>query len=294
ISVYFLKHDPRLIERRMRVGPLAEQRPSQKINGDHLDWLCSASRPARPGLSLALLERAALACAPGQCGSCAQLCYPLHRAQAKQLCGFDGHSGSGSAGGLDRSLCDREAPFVFGRPAVTRSHAIGARIVLDHAGHSAVVSGAGLAAARRGTLSEADPARFRAVLPRYTFSPGSMGLVATCPSANCAVRNAATKPGIAGSISRAPRTIRISSSSGCFSRARCARTRSRRVLASSVERKTLISAISGPLTTMVHPASASKPAISRPVSSLSSRATLRSRSTLSPTTSSGSGVPHGK
>src|SRR5215831_11056433 len=30
-SVYFLKHDPRLIERRMRVGPLAEQRPSQKI-----------------------------------------------------------------------------------------------------------------------------------------------------------------------------------------------------------------------------------------------------------------------
>src|SRR5262245_3494861 len=31
ISVYFLKHDPRLIERRMRAGPLAEQRPSQKI-----------------------------------------------------------------------------------------------------------------------------------------------------------------------------------------------------------------------------------------------------------------------
>jgi protein-S-isoprenylcysteine O-methyltransferase Ste14 len=31
ISVYFLKHDPKLVERRMRVGPAAEQRPVQKI-----------------------------------------------------------------------------------------------------------------------------------------------------------------------------------------------------------------------------------------------------------------------
>jgi protein-S-isoprenylcysteine O-methyltransferase Ste14 len=31
ISVYFLKHDPKLVERRMRAGPLAEQRVAQKI-----------------------------------------------------------------------------------------------------------------------------------------------------------------------------------------------------------------------------------------------------------------------
>ena len=31
ISVYFLKHDPKLVERRMKVGPAAEQRPVQKI-----------------------------------------------------------------------------------------------------------------------------------------------------------------------------------------------------------------------------------------------------------------------
>ena len=31
ISIYFLKHDPKLVARRMRAGPLAEQRPSQKI-----------------------------------------------------------------------------------------------------------------------------------------------------------------------------------------------------------------------------------------------------------------------
>jgi protein-S-isoprenylcysteine O-methyltransferase Ste14 len=31
ISVYFLKHDPKLVERRMKVGPLAEQEPAQKI-----------------------------------------------------------------------------------------------------------------------------------------------------------------------------------------------------------------------------------------------------------------------
>jgi protein-S-isoprenylcysteine O-methyltransferase Ste14 len=31
ISIYFLKHDPKLVERRMHVGPLAEQRPTQKI-----------------------------------------------------------------------------------------------------------------------------------------------------------------------------------------------------------------------------------------------------------------------
>jgi protein-S-isoprenylcysteine O-methyltransferase Ste14 len=31
ISIYFLKHDPKLVERRMRVGPVAEQEPAQKI-----------------------------------------------------------------------------------------------------------------------------------------------------------------------------------------------------------------------------------------------------------------------
>ena len=31
ISIYFLKHDPKLVERRMRAGPLAEDRLSQKI-----------------------------------------------------------------------------------------------------------------------------------------------------------------------------------------------------------------------------------------------------------------------
>jgi len=31
ISIYFLKHDPKLIERRMQIGPMAEQEPAQKI-----------------------------------------------------------------------------------------------------------------------------------------------------------------------------------------------------------------------------------------------------------------------
>src|SRR5262249_3557590 len=31
IGIYFLKHDPKLVERRMKVGPAAEQRPVQKI-----------------------------------------------------------------------------------------------------------------------------------------------------------------------------------------------------------------------------------------------------------------------
>jgi protein-S-isoprenylcysteine O-methyltransferase Ste14 len=31
ISIYFFKHDPKLIERRMRAGPAAEQEPAQKI-----------------------------------------------------------------------------------------------------------------------------------------------------------------------------------------------------------------------------------------------------------------------
>jgi len=31
VSVYFLRHDPKLVERRMKVGPAAEQRPAQKI-----------------------------------------------------------------------------------------------------------------------------------------------------------------------------------------------------------------------------------------------------------------------
>jgi protein-S-isoprenylcysteine O-methyltransferase Ste14 len=31
ISIYFLKHDPKLVERRMQVGPMAEREPTQKI-----------------------------------------------------------------------------------------------------------------------------------------------------------------------------------------------------------------------------------------------------------------------
>ena len=31
ISIYFLRHDPKLVERRMKVGPAAEQEPTQKI-----------------------------------------------------------------------------------------------------------------------------------------------------------------------------------------------------------------------------------------------------------------------
>jgi protein-S-isoprenylcysteine O-methyltransferase Ste14 len=31
LSVYFLKHDPKLVERRMKVGPTAEREPAQKI-----------------------------------------------------------------------------------------------------------------------------------------------------------------------------------------------------------------------------------------------------------------------
>jgi protein-S-isoprenylcysteine O-methyltransferase Ste14 len=31
ISIYFLKHDPKLVERRMRAGPMAEQETAQKI-----------------------------------------------------------------------------------------------------------------------------------------------------------------------------------------------------------------------------------------------------------------------
>jgi protein-S-isoprenylcysteine O-methyltransferase Ste14 len=31
MSIYFLKHDPKLVERRMHIGPTAEQEPAQKI-----------------------------------------------------------------------------------------------------------------------------------------------------------------------------------------------------------------------------------------------------------------------
>ena len=36
IGVYFFKHDPKLIERRMKAGPAAEKEPTQKTH--HLFW----------------------------------------------------------------------------------------------------------------------------------------------------------------------------------------------------------------------------------------------------------------
>ena len=90
-----------------------------------------------------------------------------------------------------------------------------------------------------------------------------------CPNRDS--RKAVTKRGIAGSRSLCLRMMRISASSGCCSRARCARMRSRRAAELSFDRKTLICAISGPSATMVQPGSLANSVTLRPVSSLSSR-----------------------
>ena len=93
ISVYFLKHDPKLVERRMKVGPAAEQRPVQKIimaitlTGFILLIVLPGLR-----LPLALVVRANLARTRCQLYAGIELCDLFHCAQAKQLCGVDDQS----------------------------------------------------------------------------------------------------------------------------------------------------------------------------------------------------------
>ena len=119
ISIYFLKHDPKLVERRMKVGPAAEQRPVQKIimaitfGGLHI-----ADRSARLRLSLALVCGAGLARARSQRPARVELRHLFHCAQAEQLRGINDQGRGGPTGRLDWPVCNREASALLGRPAV--------------------------------------------------------------------------------------------------------------------------------------------------------------------------------
>ena len=116
ISIYLLKHDPKLVERRMKAGPAAEQRPvAENHHGDHSGGLHFADRPARFRLRwhwsavptwLVLAANAVLALS---------FVHLFHRAQTEQLRGIDDQGRGGPTGRLNRPLCNRQASALLGR-----------------------------------------------------------------------------------------------------------------------------------------------------------------------------------
>ncbi len=153
IGIYFLKRDPRVIERRMRVGPTAERKPAQKIIMTLLlagfvlllvvpgfDHRWSLSRvPPWLVLTADAFRRSGLVRHGG-------------RAQAKQLCGVHHHCRSRPAGHLHRTLCDCPPSDVQRRARHDCLHTVGARLGLGPAPRHPADSRAGVAAAQRGTF----------------------------------------------------------------------------------------------------------------------------------------------
>jgi hypothetical protein len=88
--------------------------------------------------------------------------------------------------------------------------------------------------------------------------------------------------------------MRMSLSSGGLCCARNALIRARSAGAVSRDCMILTCAICGPASTVCQPVSQVSSDRVKPVSSATSRQTLKSRSTVSPRTSLGSGVPEGK
>ena len=197
IGVYFLQHDPKLVERRMKAGPAAESEPAQKIIIVLVfSRLRAADRRSRASITagigpsvpawLVLVANGLVALS---------FVVILRGAQAEQLCGLDDHG----RGGTSRSS----------RPAFTGSSAIpmyaGALLLLiftplalgSYWGLLVGVvdfAGADLAAARRGTIPDAQSAGLCRLLPPRALSPHSRRLVSarygfppSAPSPPCAV-----------------------------------------------------------------------------------------------------------
>ena len=104
ISIYFLKHDPKLVERRMQAGPAAEQEPTQKIIMTII-LVGFMLLIVLPGLrlSLALVRGAGLARVRRERRRRVELLHLLRCAQAEQLRGFDHQGRGGPTGDLHRS-----------------------------------------------------------------------------------------------------------------------------------------------------------------------------------------------
>src|SRR5262249_21151158 len=145
---------------------------------DHHDCRdCVASYRPPPGPSMAMVCGADVG---GICGGRrrgVEFLDLLRGAQAEQLCSLNDQGRGGPAGGFDGVLWNCAASALFGRGSFAHLHTACARIVLEFADRVSDRPRAGLAAARRGTLPETEPARLRGLLPCHAFPPDSMDLV---------------------------------------------------------------------------------------------------------------------
>src|ERR1700739_1931212 len=103
-TVYLVRKDPAVVERRMRAGPKAETRPVPKVVAASITILYCAQLVVSAARPIADRRRA---------GGDRAWHRDIH-GQPKQLCGGQHHRGGEPEGGLHRSVRARATPHVYG------------------------------------------------------------------------------------------------------------------------------------------------------------------------------------
>src|SRR5262245_31824328 len=106
-----------------------------------------------------------------------RLLFHLPRVSSQHVHGGHDPGDSGSAGGLDRTLCDRASSDVRERVTLCHRHAAGARVLVGPPGGRWHVAVLDLAAPGRGATTCPAPARVHGVSSEGPISPGAADLV---------------------------------------------------------------------------------------------------------------------
>src|SRR5262249_14837667 len=152
---------------------------AENYHDHHACRVCVASRPARPGPSMAMVGSADVVGIGGERRGGLEFLDFLCGAQTEQLCSLNDQGRTSPAGDFDGTVWNCEASALFGRASFAHLYAARARIVLDFADPVSDCPRAGLAIARRGTFPETESAGLCRLLPCHAFPFDSMGLVVT-------------------------------------------------------------------------------------------------------------------
>ena len=142
MGIYFLVHDRTLVERRMNIGPVAEQRPAQKFISA-LFILGFIAFVVFPALDHRYAWSPVAPVVSVTANTLIVLSFLLFFVVMKSNTYHSGRGGT--ARRLDGPICVRPAPDVFGRIASARSYATRARFVVERSPPCAVLPGTRLA-----------------------------------------------------------------------------------------------------------------------------------------------------
>ena len=176
VTFYFLKHDPGLVESRLKVGQTAEHEKSQKVI-QTLTAILWCALVIVPGIERHFHSSRIPVGLVRQRVSRAWLLHRLSRAAGEQLGCQHYRSAAGPECHFDRTLWHRPSPNVFGRCVDDSCHAARLGLSLGLRVRGVALQRDRGAASRGGAVSLKELARLRRVLPKGSIPNHSPRLV---------------------------------------------------------------------------------------------------------------------